>query len=262
MHRISGGEAGWSARPRPAMVVSIPVSAGDEVTAGDVVAVVESMKLETALRGPGLRPRRRRSWSPPNTQVEGGTKLLRLEPDADDAAVSGLRARVARAASPRRRSRAPTAATAAADALASLRSLVLGYDIDERDARPLLAALDAARQDLPADDPTVLDGELAILRHLRRPLRAVAQPARARRREPAGRRRPRWTRRRPQPAGVPPRLPALPRRRRRGAARVVPGQAAPALAHYGVTDLEPSPAWPRRCTGCSSRTGAPPRTCR
>ena len=33
----------------------------------------------------------------------------------------------------------------AADALTSLRFLVLGYDIDERDARPLLAALAAAR---------------------------------------------------------------------------------------------------------------------
>ena len=37
---------------------------------------------------------------------------------------------------------------------------MLGYDIDEPDARPLLAALNAAREDLLPDDPTVLQGEL------------------------------------------------------------------------------------------------------
>ena len=43
VHRISGGEAGLVRAPAPAMVVAIPVAAGDEVEAGDVVAVVESM---------------------------------------------------------------------------------------------------------------------------------------------------------------------------------------------------------------------------
>ena len=35
-----------------------------------------------------------------------------------------------------------------------------------------------------------------------------------------------------------------------------------ALPHYGVADLEQSDSCPRRCTGCSSRTDARPRTCR
>ena len=52
VHRISGGEAGLVRAPAPAMVVAIPVVGGRQVTAGDVVAVVESMKLETALRAP------------------------------------------------------------------------------------------------------------------------------------------------------------------------------------------------------------------
>ena len=37
-------------------------------------------------------------------------------------------------------------------------------DVDERDARPLLKALRAAREALPADDPAVLAGETAVLR--------------------------------------------------------------------------------------------------
>ena len=52
VHRVSGGEAGLVRAPAPAMVVAIPVAAGDGVAEGDIVAVVESMKLETALRAP------------------------------------------------------------------------------------------------------------------------------------------------------------------------------------------------------------------
>src|SRR5205814_2016376 len=52
VHRISGGEAGLVRAPAPAMVVTVSVAAGDEVAEGDVVAVVESMKLETSLRAP------------------------------------------------------------------------------------------------------------------------------------------------------------------------------------------------------------------
>ena len=40
---------------------------------------------------------------------------------------------------------------------------MLGYDIDEREARPLLAALAAARAELPPDDPGVLAGEMAVM---------------------------------------------------------------------------------------------------
>ncbi len=159
VHRISGGEAGMVRAPAPAMVVAIPVAPGDEVAAGDVVAVVESMKLETALRAP-LAGRVREILVAPNTQVEGGTKLIRLEPDAEgDVVVGTERASLADLSTPAAMS--SDATSVAADALNSLRHIVLGYDIDETDTRPLLAALSAARQTLPPDDPTVLQGELA-----------------------------------------------------------------------------------------------------
>ncbi|MCW2716464.1 carboxyl transferase domain-containing protein [Pseudonocardia sp.] len=162
VHRISGGEAGLVRAPAPAMVVSIPVSAGDTVEAGDVVAVVESMKLETALRAP-VAGRVAEVLVDTNTQVEGGTKLIRLEPDADGGPASdGDRADLSALAAP------PVSGTDAAavadDALTSLRFLVLGYDIDERDARPLLAALKTARETLPPGDADVLHGEMAAFR--------------------------------------------------------------------------------------------------
>ena len=76
VHRISGGEAGLVRAPAPAMVVAIPVAAGDEVAEGDIVAVVESMKLETALRAP-VAGRVAELFADVNTQVESGAKLLR-----------------------------------------------------------------------------------------------------------------------------------------------------------------------------------------
>ena len=87
VHRISGGEAGLVRVPAPAMVVAIPVAAGDEVAEGDVVAVVESMKLETALRAP-VAGRIAEVFADVNTQVDSGAKLLLIEPDAEQAADS------------------------------------------------------------------------------------------------------------------------------------------------------------------------------
>ena len=51
-HRISRDEGGLIRCPSPGVVVAIPVSAGDEVQAGDVVAVTESMKMESSLTAP------------------------------------------------------------------------------------------------------------------------------------------------------------------------------------------------------------------
>ena len=48
-HRISRDEGGLIRSHSPGVVVAIPVSAGDEVHAGDVVAVTESMKMESSL---------------------------------------------------------------------------------------------------------------------------------------------------------------------------------------------------------------------
>ncbi|MGD0685229.1 MAG: carboxyl transferase domain-containing protein [Streptosporangiaceae bacterium] len=172
-HRISGGEAGLVRAPAPAMVVAIGVKAGDTVAAGDVVAVLESMKLETALRAP-VAGRVAEVLVDVNTQVESGTELIRMEHEPEpggtgDLAVGGTggrgpgaRADLSALAGADGAPRDPEAA--AASALSALRSLVLGFDIDEREARQLLLRLAAARAGRPADDPGLLDGETEILR--------------------------------------------------------------------------------------------------
>lgn len=49
----AGGSAGDHARaPMPGSVILVPVAAGDSVAAGDIMMVIESMKLETAIKAP------------------------------------------------------------------------------------------------------------------------------------------------------------------------------------------------------------------
>jgi acetyl/propionyl-CoA carboxylase alpha subunit/acetyl-CoA carboxylase carboxyltransferase component len=167
VHRVSGGEVGLVRAPAPAMVVAVPVRAGDEVAEGDVVVIVESMKLETALRAP-VAGRVAEVLVPANTQVEAGTRLVRLEPqpDSDTEGVSGGPQRVELSALVDRARRAGdevSAAESASDALDALRALVLGFDIDESQAAPLLAGLASARGRLPDDHVRVLAGETAVL---------------------------------------------------------------------------------------------------
>ena len=52
-HQISQDEAGLvRAHSSPAVVVALPFAVGDEVEAGDTLVVLESMKMETAIRAP------------------------------------------------------------------------------------------------------------------------------------------------------------------------------------------------------------------
>ena len=84
-HRITRDDGGFVRSQGPSVVVSIPVAEGDEVAEGDVVAVVESMKMETSLTAP-FAGRVRRVLSGTNVQVPAHTPLLQLEAIEDEAA--------------------------------------------------------------------------------------------------------------------------------------------------------------------------------
>ena len=78
-HRITHDEGGVIRAPSPSVVVSIEVEPGDEVSAGDRLAVIEAMKMETALTAefPGtVRSVEVRA----NTQVATGTALIVIDP--------------------------------------------------------------------------------------------------------------------------------------------------------------------------------------
>ncbi|GAB3888624.1 hypothetical protein GCM10029964_056620 [Kibdelosporangium lantanae] len=149
-HTITRDEGGVVRAPTPAVVVSLAVAPGDDVETGDPLAVLESMKMETAVLAtfPG---RVRAVPVQPNTQVTTGDVLVRLEPSVT--------------------AQEPTAgpvdlgfgqAGADAGTTGAMRAYLLGYDLDPPTRRQVESGADpwAPRA---ADDPERLAGEVEVL---------------------------------------------------------------------------------------------------
>ncbi|MDO5082936.1 MAG: carboxyl transferase domain-containing protein [Arachnia propionica] len=151
-HRISRDEGGVVRAPAPALVVATPVAAGDEVAAGDVVVVLESMKMETALVAP-FAARIREVLVKPGTQVEGLAPLLRLEPVGEiheETTGTALTLPAPRRLDPE---------SAWREALGDLTGVVLGFD----PAPDVLEHYLSAREAFVADGGDVLGAECALL---------------------------------------------------------------------------------------------------
>ncbi len=168
-HRIARGDAGTVRNLSPAVVISIPVAVGDIVEAGDVVAVVEAMKMESSLTAP-FAGRVTEVFVGANTQVVAQAPLIALEPLDDEAppVVTGERlsfAAPAPAADARERWR---------DNLQRMQWLLLGYDIDRTDAQQTIADLQASSGDGIEADPELVASEDRLL-GLFADLRAVSR---------------------------------------------------------------------------------------
>ncbi len=83
-HRVTRDEGGVLRAPSPALVVATPVAVGDVVAAGAPVLVLESMKMETVIHAP-FAARVRDLFVITGSQIQTGGPLARLEPVADDA---------------------------------------------------------------------------------------------------------------------------------------------------------------------------------
>ncbi|HWC23264.1 MAG TPA: carboxyl transferase domain-containing protein [Flexivirga sp.] len=155
-HRVSRDEGGVMRAPAPALVVATPVAVGDEVTAGEPVLVLESMKMETVLPAP-FTGRVRELLVRAGTQVETGSPLVRLEPTGEDAEdtqdVTGTDLGLPTD------ERVRTRAERDAAAMATMRSALMGYDVTPDDRlKTLHAYLDErGTTAAPSDD------ELALL---------------------------------------------------------------------------------------------------
>src|SRR4051794_15906536 len=136
-HRITRDDGGFVRSQGPSVVVAIPVDEGDEVAEGDVVAVVESMKMETSLTAP-FAGRVRRVLTGTNVQVPAQTPLLQLEAIEDESAEQSAE-RVNFAAD------VPAAEAPCTEALDRLRWMLLGYDVSGDEVRRALAALKDGR---------------------------------------------------------------------------------------------------------------------
>ncbi|MBT8491510.1 MAG: ATP-grasp domain-containing protein, partial [Deltaproteobacteria bacterium] len=118
-HRISRDRGGLVRAPSPAIVVSLLVSAGDEVAAGDRLAVLEAMKMEMPVVAQ-FSGRVKEVMVVGGVQVEPGAPLLSIE-SAGDVEVEATE----------RLDLTHLNTGEGAGSLVELRSLVLGYDGSE-----------------------------------------------------------------------------------------------------------------------------------
>ncbi len=157
-HRVARDSGGVIRASAPAVVVSLPVRPGDSVEVGQTVAVLESMKMETAVTTP-FAGRVREVLASVNSQVPAGAPLLRLDPDTtDQRQVDSPMVLFASCALP-----AHEPAVRAVALLDALRALVTGYDVSGTEARALVAEYGALRPVLPGEDADLVRAELALL---------------------------------------------------------------------------------------------------
>jgi biotin carboxyl carrier protein len=183
LHRISREAEGDIRALGPAVVVGLWVGPGDRVTAGQRVATLESMKMETDVLAPCDGTVRETSVMP-NAQVGPSTRLLVIDPDeagaAGDAAervrfdgralppaLGGRPASRVRAAIVGLRAFAgaltPPDLDHAHALLDDIRALMRGSDIDPVESRRLVDDYRLTCDRLSPDEPSLLRGEDEIL---------------------------------------------------------------------------------------------------
>ncbi|MFG2107285.1 ATP-binding protein [Micromonospora chersina] len=231
-HRVSRDEGGVLRSPMPALVVATPLAVGAEVEAGAPVLVLEAMKMETVLRAP-FRARLKECAVAVGTQVEAGAPLLRLEPLAEEGAEAAddPAAATVELDLPSGPVEIP-ARQRAARGQEDLRGLLLGFDVDPHDDRRVLDDYLAARQAATEDGHRPLAAELELVN-------VFADLAELSRNRPTGE---------DGDGHVPSAreyfhtyLQSLDIERA-GLPAAFQAKLGKALGHYGVTDLERSPA--------------------
>src|SRR5581483_1856538 len=124
-HRVDRDGGGVVHAPAPAVVVSIAVKAGDVVSAGDRLVVLESMKMEMQVTAP-FSGKIRQVIAIPNVQVDTGTPLVQMDTEVTEQVTPGGQVvfGTSWAGEP--------SATDAISSITALRQLLLGFDIDPR----------------------------------------------------------------------------------------------------------------------------------
>ena len=158
-HRISRDDGGVVRNISPSVVVSIPVAVGDIVEAGDVVAVVEAMKMESSLTAP-VRGRVKSVLVGENVHVAAQAPLLSLEPlGGDQPSTAGERVSFA----PHGAAADPPVPDRCHQNLQRMNWLVLGYDIGSAEVERTIADLHDQCADPLSCDPALVPGEHRLL---------------------------------------------------------------------------------------------------
>jgi acetyl-CoA carboxylase carboxyltransferase component/biotin carboxyl carrier protein len=133
--RLRSGDAGMVRAPSPGVVVSVLVEPGERVSAGTAVAVLEAMKMESAVTA-SVSGTVTRVMVNANVQVGAGTPLVQVEPglDAEERRTARISLRDVDDGCDR-----PDAERDTAD-LVLLRRLMLGFDADAGEVRRAVTA--------------------------------------------------------------------------------------------------------------------------
>ncbi len=159
-HRISRNDGGLVRAPAPAVVVAVAVRPGDQVAAGDRLAVVEAMKMETTLSTP-FAGTVTRVFVTPNVQIDAGAPLVQVEEEATAGGGREGSERLRFDADPAPDGLDPS--TRCRHALDALHQQMLGFDVDAADSRRALDDYVRWSRELAPDDPALLAGEAEVL---------------------------------------------------------------------------------------------------
>jgi acetyl/propionyl-CoA carboxylase alpha subunit/acetyl-CoA carboxylase carboxyltransferase component len=156
-HQIDRDDGGVVHAPAPAVVVSIAVKAGDTVSAGDRLAVLEAMKMEVQVVAP-FSGKVRQVMTMRNVQVDTGAPLLQIEPDVGHDAVAATERLVFGASHPGGSEEAVSSSSRRS--LEELRQLMLGFDVEPAHSVRLLAEW---TRNYPANSDEIREAEDEIL---------------------------------------------------------------------------------------------------
>ncbi|MFC1705186.1 carboxyl transferase domain-containing protein, partial [Planctomycetota bacterium] len=165
-HRVTCEEAGMVRAAAPAVVLSVDVAVGAEVSVGDRLVVLEAMKMEMPVMAP-TGGRVREVLVNANEQVNVGAPLLVIEESEalEDASTSPDRVKLGDPSLP---SNTAVVAVPAADrcraALKDLRLFMLGFDFSEDDVAEQLKTYEDLRGEVAPADREIMKREEEILR--------------------------------------------------------------------------------------------------
>jgi acetyl/propionyl-CoA carboxylase alpha subunit/acetyl-CoA carboxylase carboxyltransferase component len=161
-HRITHEEGGLVRSPTPAVVVSVTVTPGDHVNAGDQLALVEAMKMEMAITAP-FSGSVVQVFVTRNVQVDMGAPLIHLEPSEwVDTATDiepiqfGNAIHIVEPGN-------VTLQVRCQRLFEALRYQMLGYDSDPGNSRRLLSEQDVVYHLIEASDQALLQAENELL---------------------------------------------------------------------------------------------------
>jgi acetyl/propionyl-CoA carboxylase alpha subunit len=157
-HKIDRDDGGIVHAPSPSVVVSIAVKPGESVSAGDRLAVLEAMKMEMQVVAP-FSGKVRQVMTMPNVQVDAGTPLLQIEPEAGDNTIASGE-RVKFGASIVSDDRGETVQSNCQRGLEELRRFMLGFDVDPKYSTRLLTEWS---QTCPVENDKIRNEEDEIL---------------------------------------------------------------------------------------------------